>query len=25
VRVHEHIETEAGRAIMMVEVVGKST
>ncbi|MBH0025925.1 Lrp/AsnC family transcriptional regulator [Pseudoalteromonas sp. SWN29] len=25
VRVHEHIETEAVRAIMMVEVVGKST
>ncbi|MBB1280167.1 MULTISPECIES: Lrp/AsnC family transcriptional regulator [unclassified Pseudoalteromonas] len=25
VRVHEHIETEAVRAIMMIEVVGKST
>lgn len=25
VRVHQHIETEAVRAIMMVEVVGKST
>jgi len=25
VRVHEHIETEAVRAVMMVEVVGKST
>ena len=25
VRVHEHIQTEAVRAIMMVEVVGKST
>lgn len=25
VRVHEHIQTEAVRAIMMIEVVGKST
>ena len=25
IRVHEHIETEAVRAIMMVEVIGKST